>query len=278
MDGASSEFSVRFWGVRGSIPCPGPDTMRYGGNTSCLEVRCGEKLLIFDAGTGLRPLGAHLDRQGSIDADLYLTHTHFDHVCGLPFFSPAYSRESRLSLWAGHLLPDHTLRYVLSEMMMEPLFPVPISILGADISFHDFRAGQTLSPAPGITLRTAPLNHPNGATGYRIEYGGRSICYVTDTEHIPGKPDQRVLDLIAGADIVIYDATYTDDEFPQRCGWGHSTWQEGVRLATAAAVGTLVLFHHDPDHDDAFMDHVAAAAEVARPGTIVAREGMVLKP
>ncbi len=278
MDGASGEFSVRFWGVRGSIPCPGPGTMRYGGNTACLEVRCGEKLLIFDAGTGLRPLGAHLDQYGPIDADLYLTHAHFDHVCGLPFFSPAYSRESRLRVWARHLLPDHTLRYVLSEMMMEPLFPVPISILGADISFHDFHAGQTLSPAPGITLQTAPLNHPNGATGYRVEYGGRSICYVTDTEHIPAKPDRHVLDLIAGADIVIYDATYTDDEYPQRRGWGHSSWQEGVRLATAAAVGTLVLFHHDPDHDDAFMDRVAAAADAARPGTIVAREGMILKP
>jgi phosphoribosyl 1,2-cyclic phosphodiesterase len=273
----SHEFSVRFWGVRGSIPCPGPDTVRYGGNTSCIEVRCGGQLLIFDAGTGLRPLGAHLDALGPVDADLYFTHTHFDHICGLPFFSSAYAASNRFRLWAGHLLPDHTLRYVLSEMMMAPLFPIPISVLSADLVFNDFRTGETLHPGPGIVLKTAPLNHPNGATGYRIEYGGRSLCYVTDTEHVPDKPDATVLGLIAGADVVIYDSTYTDEEFKDHVGWGHSTWQEGVRLAGKAKVKQLVIFHHDPGHDDAAMDQIAAAAEAARPGTVVAREGMILK-
>ncbi|HEX7931401.1 MAG TPA: MBL fold metallo-hydrolase, partial [Sphingomicrobium sp.] len=168
MGSSSQEFSVRFWGVRGSISCPGPETVRYGGNTSCIEVRCGDRALIFDAGTGLRPLGAHLDEQGTVDADLFFTHTHFDHICGLPFFSSAYAKTNRFRFWAGHLLPDHTLRYVLSEMMMAPLFPIPISVLGADISFHDFRSGETLHPTPDITVRTVALNHPNGATGYRV--------------------------------------------------------------------------------------------------------------
>jgi phosphoribosyl 1,2-cyclic phosphodiesterase len=274
----SQEFSVRFWGVRGSISCPGPDTVRYGGNTSCLEMRCGDRTLIFDAGTGLRPLGAHLDALGPVDADLFFTHTHFDHICGLPFFSSAYAKTNKFRFWAGHLLPDHTLRYVLSEMMMAPLFPIPISVLGADISFHDFRAGETLSPGAGTTIRTAALNHPNGATGYRVEHAGKSICYVTDTEHRPGHPDQAVLGLIAGADIVIYDSTYDDSEFAAHVGWGHSTWQEGIRLADMAKVRQLVIFHHDPGHDDAEMDRIAAAAARARPGTLVAREGMILKP
>lgn len=278
MGSPSQEFSVRFWGVRGSIPCPGSGTVKYGGNTSCLEVRCGERLLIFDGGTGLRPLGRHLDALGPVDADLFFTHTHFDHICGLPFFSSAYAKSNRFRFWAGHLLPDHTLRYVLSEMMMAPLFPIPISVMGADVVFHDFKAGETLSPGPGITLKTAPLNHPNGATGYRIEFAGKSICYVTDTEHVPGKPDRTVLDLIAGADIAIYDATYTDAEYLAHVGWGHSTWQEGVRLADAAKVKQLVIFHHDPDHDDATMDRIAAEAEAARPGTLVAYEGLTLKP
>ncbi|MFQ5467722.1 MAG: MBL fold metallo-hydrolase, partial [Kiloniellaceae bacterium] len=132
-------------------------------------------------------------------------------------------------------------------------------------------------PRPGVNLRTAPLNHPNGATGYRIEYDGRSLCYVTDTEHVPGSPDRAVLDLIKDADTVIYDCTYTDDEFPKYISWGHSTWQEGVRLCDRAGVGRLVVFHHDPSHDDGIMDRIAAAAEAARPGTIVARDGMVLK-
>jgi phosphoribosyl 1,2-cyclic phosphodiesterase len=275
---SSQEFSLRFWGVRGSIPCPGPETVRYGGNTSCVEIRCGERVLIFDAGTGLRPLGAHLDAQGTVDADLFFTHTHFDHICGLPFFSSAYAKTNKFRFWAGHLLPDHTLRYVLSEMMMAPLFPIPISVLGADISFHDFRSGETLNPAPGTTIRTATLNHPNGATGYRVEHAGKSICYITDTEHTPGQPDQTVLGLINGADIVVYDSTYDDAEFAAHLGWGHSTWQEGIRLADVAKVKQLVIFHHDPGHDDDEMDRIAAAAVKARPGTIVAREGMILKP
>jgi len=269
---------VRFWGVRGSISCPGPETVRYGGNTSCIEVRCGERVLIFDAGTGLRPLGAYLDAQGPVDADLFFTHTHFDHICGLPFFSSAYAKTNKFRFWAGHLLPDHTLRYVLSEMMMAPLFPIPISVLGADISFHDFRSGETLHPAPGTTVRTVPLNHPNGATGYRVDYAGKSICYITDTEHKPGQPDQSILDLVAGADIVVYDATYDDAEFAAHVGWGHSTWQEGIRLADMAQVKRLVIFHHDPGHDDDEMDRIAAAAAKTRPGTVVAKEGMILKP
>jgi phosphoribosyl 1,2-cyclic phosphodiesterase len=213
-----------------------------------------------------------------MDADLYYTHTHFDHISGLPFFSSAYAPTNKLRMWAGHLLPDNTLRYVLSEMMMAPLFPIPISVLGADLTFHDFRAGQTLQPGPGIALKTTLLNHPNGATGYRVEYGGKSICYVTDTEHVPGQPDRNILGLIAGADLVIYDSTYTDDEFPRYVGWGHSTWQEGVRLADAASVKRLVIFHHDPSHTDEMMDRIAEEAERARPGTIVAVEGMILRP
>jgi phosphoribosyl 1,2-cyclic phosphodiesterase len=275
---SSQEFSVRFWGVRGSISCPGPDTVRYGGNTSCLEMRCGDRTLIFDAGTGLRPLGAHLDALGPVEADLFFTHTHFDHICGLPFFSSAYAKTNKFRFWAGHLLPDHTLRYVLSEMMMAPLFPIPISVLGADISFHDFRSGETLNPGPGTTIRTTALNHPNGATGYRVEHAGKSICYITDTEHVPGRPDQAVLSLIAGADIVIYDSTYDDSEFAAHVGWGHSTWQEGIRLADVARVKQLVIFHHDPGHDDDEMDRIAAAAAKVRPGTLVAHEGMILKP
>jgi phosphoribosyl 1,2-cyclic phosphodiesterase len=275
---SSQEFSVRFWGVRGSISCPGPETVRYGGNTSCIEVRCGDRVLIFDAGTGLRPLGAHLDAQGTVDADLFFTHTHFDHICGLPFFSSAYAKTNRFRFWAGHLLPDHTLRYVLSEMMMAPLFPIPISVLGADISFHDFRSGETLHPTPDTIVRTVPLNHPNGATGDRVDYGGKSICYITDTEHVPGKPDQAVLGLIAGADIVVYDSTYDDAEFAAHVGWGHSTWQEGIRMADMAKVKQLVIFHHDPGHDDDEMDRIAAAAAKARPGTVVAKEGLILKP
>jgi len=274
----ADDLFVKFWGVRGSFPRPSTNMSRYGGNTSCIEVRCGAHLLIFDAGTGLFELGEHLDQQGALDADLLFTHTHFDHVCGLPFFKPAFHAENRFHLWAGHLLPDHTLRTALADMMKAPLFPVPVDIFQADVCFHDFSAGETIEPRPGVVLKTAPLNHPNGATGYRIEYGGKSVCYVTDTEHVVGELDPSILQLIEKTDAFIYDATYTDAEFPDYMEWGHSTWQEGVRLADAGEVGTLILFHHAPDHDDNFMDAIQADAEAARPGTIVAREGMTLDP
>ncbi len=273
-----SELSVHFWGVRGSVATPGPDYVRYGGNTSCVEMRCAGRLLVFDAGTGLRPLGDSLKANGAIDVDLFFSHTHFDHVVGLPFFSPFYAAENSFRFWSGHLTSQPCLSEVLKQMMQAPLFPVPFDIFGAQIEFKDFTAGETLEPWPGIAVRTGALNHPNGATGYRVEHGGKSACYVTDTEHRPGEPDRNILELIGGADILIYDCTYTDDEFPTYAGWGHSTWQEGARLCEAADVGQLAIFHHDPSHDDRIMDEIAREAEEMRPGTVVAREGMILRP
>ena len=272
------EFSITFWGVRGSTPTPGPEWSRYGGNTSCIEMRCAGHLLIFDGGTGLRQLGHKLKAESPLDADLFFTHTHLDHVCGLPFFGPLYKATNSFRFWAGHLNPELNLREVLGHMMSAPLFPVPLEIFSANITFKDFTCGETLSPRANVTLWTAPLNHPNGATGYRISVGDKAVCYVTDTEHVPGELDRNILGLIEDTDLLIYDCTYTDDEFPRFVEWGHSTWQEGVRLCDAASVKTLVIFHHDPEHDDGFMDSIAAAAEGVRPGTIIAREGMVLRP
>jgi phosphoribosyl 1,2-cyclic phosphodiesterase len=269
---------VRFWGVRGSIACSGPRTARYGGNTSSLEVRCDERLLLFDAGTGIRYLGKTLEGK-KLDTDLFFTHTHFDHVCGLPFFRPFFASGNRFRLWAGHLdARQITLKRVLSEFMMSPLFPVPPEIFHAQMEYRDFRSGDTLRPAAGITLKTAPLNHPDGATGYRIEYAGKSLCYLTDTEHVPGQPDRNILGLIAGADLVIYDCMYTDEEYPRYATWGHSTWQEGVRLCREAGAKRLVVFHHDPEHDDDTLDGIAREVEKALPGSVVAREGLVLEP
>lgn len=270
------QFLVRFWGVRGSIACPGPQYARYGGNTSCIEVRLGERVIIFDAGTGLRPLGISLIQEAPLDADIFLTHTHVDHIHGIPFFAPFFSPKNRFRVWAGHLAPRLTLKHVLCKYMAEPLFPVPPDIFAAKVDYSDFEAGETLFPAPGAVLRTTALNHPQGATAYRLEDAGRSFCYVTDTEHVEGVLDERILTLVKDADVMVYDATYTDNEYPQFRGWGHSTWQEGMRLADAAKVKRLVIFHHDPSHDDDAMDKIMAGAEAARPGTLVAHEGMSL--
>jgi len=275
---AESDISVRFWGVRGSIACSSPDTVVYGGNTSCIEVLCDEHRVIFDAGTGIRPLGASFEAGAPVDADILLSHTHLDHVVGLPFFAPAYTQASHLRLWAGHLLPAGLdLETVLCTMMDAPLFPIPMGVMGAEKAFNNFRAGDAFDLNCGAKVRTCPLNHPNGATGYRIEYGGGAICYVTDTEHVEGTHDQKILDLIDGADIFIYDTTYTDDEFPSHRGWGHSTWQEGAALAREAGVGIYVPFHHDPSHNDEFMAGVERDAQNVFANTCVAREGLTLK-
>jgi len=272
-------MSVRFWGVRGSIACPGPETVRYGGNTSCIEMRCGERLLVFDGGTGLRALGNQLRAGGQqLDFDMFFIHTHLDHIVGIPFFAPCYAAGNHLRIWAGHLKPTLTIKGVLDKMMSAPLFPVPLDIFKANIDFRDFAAGETLKPHPGITLKTGALNHPNGATGYRVEFAGKSIAYITDNEYLPGANHAALLKLMRRADIAIYDCTYDESEVPARRGWGHSAWEEGVRLAAEAEVRQFVIFHHDPDHDDAHMDQVAAAAEKLRPGTVVAKEGMVLRP
>ncbi|MGH8725162.1 MAG: MBL fold metallo-hydrolase [Burkholderiales bacterium] len=277
----SSDFTVRFWGVRGSIACSGPRTARYGGNTSSIEVRCGARLLLFDGGTGLRYFGNSLAAAGPasepLDADLFLTHTHFDHVCGLPFFRPFFDPKNRWRLWAGHLGEGMTLRRVLGEFMMAPLFPVPPQVFRARMEYREFKGGETLTPGPGIVLRTATLNHPDGATGYRVEFGGRSVCYLTDTEHVPGAPDRHILRLIAGADLVIYDSMYTDAEYDSYVGWGHSTWQEGVRLCRAAGAKRLAVFHHDPEHDDDMLDGIAREVAKELPGSVVAKDGLFIE-
>ncbi len=274
----ATALTVRFWGVRGSIACPSPTYMGFGGNTSCVEVRVGSRLIILDAGTGIRPLGQQLRREGALDADILFSHTHWDHVNGFPFFAPAFEPDNAFRVFAGHLAEEGGIREAIAGHMHEPMFPVPLDVMRARLSFTDFAAGETLDLGRGLQVRTAPLNHPNGATAYRIDHGGRSVCYVTDTEHVPGRPDERILGLIAGADLVIYDSTYTDVEFPARVGWGHSTWQEGLRLVRRAGAKRLVVFHHDPDHDDATMAAIEQELAGESDGGVVAREGMLLAP
>ena len=275
---APHHMRVRFWGVRGSIPVPDSLCRRYGGNTPCVEVRCGDTVLVLDAGSGLRGLGAALVEEGCEEVDLFLSHSHVDHVLGLPFFEFAHRRGNTLRLWSGHQPAGGTTEGAVRRLMSPPLFPTSLEIFGAHVACLDFRAGETLSPKHDIGVRTAPLRHPGGATGYRIEYRGRSVCYVTDTEHEPGRQDDSVLALIDRADIVIYDATFTDEELPRFRGWGHSTWQEGARLCRTAEVRQYVMFHHAPDRDDEALRRIEIAAGRMFAGALAAREGLTLSP
>lgn len=272
---ADRAMTVRFWGVRGSLPAPGAATRRYGGNTICVELRCGPHRLILDAGTGLRELGKALTAEGvPVDADILLSHTHLDHICGLPFFAPMFDPAARLRIWGGHLPPPAGIATALRQSWSAPLMPDMDAVFRAQRSFHDFVPGDELTLRPSLRIGTALLRHPGGAVGYRVEWAGASVCYITDTEHPTSGSDVALTRFVAGSNVMIYDAAYTEAEYSSRVGWGHSTRQAGVALADAAAVERLVLFHHDPEHDDSAMDEIAKAAAAQRPGTLTAREGM----
>ncbi|MFP6733114.1 MAG: MBL fold metallo-hydrolase [Rhodospirillales bacterium] len=266
---------VKIWGCRGSIACPGPTHLKYGGNTTSLEVDIGGRKLLLDCGTGVRNLGKAMMSREQEHCYILLTHTHWDHINGFPFFAPAFDKNRHFEIMAGHLMDKGGIRNILESQMDNPMFPVPLEAMQAKLSFTDFSAGEDLDLGlGGATVRTALLNHPNDATGYRIDYNGNSMCLITDTEHVDGKLDENILGLIEGCDLVIYDSTYTEEEFPSKIGWGHSTWNEGIKLCREAGAKRLGIFHHDPEHDDVFMDAIAEAAAKVWDGAFVIQENM----
>ncbi len=253
-------MQVTFWGVRGSIPSPGPDTTEFGGNTSCVEVRAGDVLVIFDGGTGLRLLGKKLVREMPITAHIFFSHVHWDHIQGFPFFDPAFVPGNAIYLYGGNNV-SRTLEETLAGQMDHPSFPVHLTEMGARMTFLDLYEGQTvhLESADGdqVTVTTARGNHPNGVWAFRVEHKGSSVMYATDTEHY-AIVDPKLARLAKGVDVLIYDAQYTPEEYAgtsgrggPKVGWGHSTFAAAVDLAKAADVKKLVLFHHDPSQSDA---------------------------
>jgi phosphoribosyl 1,2-cyclic phosphodiesterase len=267
-----TSMEIRFWGVRGSIAAAGGKTVEVGGNTSCVEVRCGNQLLILDAGTGLRPLGdALVKRQGPIEVALLMSHFHWDHIQGFPFFTPAYEAGNRIDIYGAAGVHE-----VFERQMRPPHFPIGMDAMKATLRFHGIEPDLPFSVGE-VEVRAAQLNHPNGCLAYRIAHRGRSVVYATDTEHDAenGRVDARLLALARGADALIYDAQYTPEEYSRgKRGWGHSTAEEGARLAREAGVGRLVLFHHDPSHDDAEVARIEASVRAHFPATLAAREGL----
>lgn len=276
----SSRFSIKFWGVRGSIPCPGTTTVRYGGNTSCVEMQVGGKRLIFDGGTGLRLLGEEMLSNLPTEAHLFFTHSHWDHIQGFPFFAPAFIPGNCFHVYGIPSPNGATIKQRLHDQMLHPNFPVPLQIMQANLKFYDLEVGEQIRIGD-IYIRTGRLNHPGEAVGYRVDWQGRSAAYITDTEHFPDRLDDNVLQLAQEVDVLIIDATYTDDEYHNakfnREGWGHSTWQEGVKIAKAASVGQLVLFHHDPSHCDQTLDEIGKSATLAFSKSLIAVEGLQIK-
>ncbi len=274
---SKKQFSVRFWGTRGAVFSPSRKSIKYGGNTACVEVQCGDRLLVLDGGSGLRPLGVDLQKRGIEDFDLLFTHFHYDHICGLPFFAPMFNPNCSIRLWSGHLDRKDATRQSIKEYMVHPFFPVGPEVFNASITYEDFSAGDALDLSPDIAITTCRLNHPDGATGYRFDFDGRSFCYITDTEHRSGELDQNIVSLVKDADVMIYDATYSDLEYPNYSDFGHSTWQEGIRICKAAGVKKYGLFHHRPSRTDAKLDSIVKTAKKRFPGTFAAADGLKIR-
>jgi phosphoribosyl 1,2-cyclic phosphodiesterase len=281
MSNLQNQFTVHFWGVRGSIACPGSETVRYGGNTPCVEMRVGSERLIFDGGTGLRVLGQSLLAQMPVTGHLFFSHYHWDHIQGFPFFVPAFIKINTFYIY-GTIAPDgSTVQHRLNDQMLHPNFPVPLQIMGADLKFVDINVGKSIKISDDIVVETALLNHPGEAVGYRVNWHNYSAAYVSDTEHFPDRLDENVLFLARNADVLIYDATYTNEEYhsekTSKVGWGHSTWQEAVKVAKAANVKRLVIFHHDPLHNDDSMDKTGEQVAEQFPNSLIAREGLSIQ-
>ncbi len=268
-------MKLTYYGVRGSIPTPGPETNKYGGNTSCVAVETEAGLIILDAGTGIRKLGNELLKKefgkGKGKAHLFLSHYHWDHIQGLPFFVPAYIKGNELQLYGEERL-GKTIEDIVKEQQAAPNFPEDARF-NATMHYHNLREGDTIELSDKLKVTCARLNHSNGVTAYRIEENSRAIVYATDTEHY-STPDWKLEKLAQGADLLVYDGQYTPEEYPQKQKWGHSTYEEGAKIAKRTGVKELHLFHHDPMHDDAAIDAIVERAQKLFPNTKAAQEGM----
>jgi phosphoribosyl 1,2-cyclic phosphodiesterase len=295
---------IVFWGVRGSYPVPGPDTVRYGGHTSCVEVRDGNAVLILDAGTGLRALGHRLAAEqgdGPCHYHLVLSHVHWDHIQGLPFFEPAYLEGTRISIYAMRAAADE-LQHVIGGITRHEFFPVNLAAVPAQFEFHEVAPGVELR-AGAFSLLPFALNHPFGAVGYRVSAAGASCAYVSDTapftdllhkQHFLAGPESptaedraQLADMEAalrrslrGVHTVVYDTHFLPEEYARFPHYGHSTPEHAIDLCSGAGVRRLALFHHAPNHTDAIMDEVARTyAERGRNvgvEVVTAREGLTL--
>jgi phosphoribosyl 1,2-cyclic phosphodiesterase len=272
-------MQITFWGVRGSIPTPGPTTVRIGGNTSCVEVRAGKSILIFDGGTGLRLLGRKLAKEMPIVAHMFFSHVHWDHIQGFPFFEPAFVAGNEFHLYGGNNV-SRTLEETLAGQMDHPNFPVHLSAMAAKMIFRDLREGEAVDVDDGeggkVRVTNASGNHPQGVYAFRVEHRGKCLVYATDTEHYEGRIDEKLLKLAHKADVFVYDSQYTPEEYGAKKGWGHSTFEEGARLAKAAGAKRYVLFHHDPGQSDAAVADKEKRAAVLFPDVVAAYEGLVL--
>ena len=302
-------LSVHFWGVRGSIPCPGRNTVEFGGNTTCLEIRAGKRLVIVDLGTGVKPLGDYLmandSRTAPLDIDLFISHTHWDHIMGFPMFRPLFLPETNLRIRGPVSYNDDTLESIIGDQLSYRYWPVRQSELAAKIEYQELKE-TTMDLGSGLKLTTKYLNHPILCLGYRFDYQGKSIVTAFDHEPYrnlfptdPADPsyneeaalegeaaakeeNERMLKFYSGADILIHDAQYTAEGFKKHLGWGHSSYEYAVDAACRAGVKKLIFTHHDPNRTDEQLESLEKQYKDEASGksqleAMMAREGLLLE-
>ncbi|MDR0323648.1 MAG: MBL fold metallo-hydrolase [Treponema sp.] len=298
-------LSVRFWGVRGSIPCPGPDTVLFGGNTACVEIRADDRLLIVDLGTGIRPLGDWLmandfRTKGRISADIFVTHTHWDHVLGFPMFTPVYVKGTELRITGPVSFENENLKDIIQNQFSYRYWPVRAGELAANIEYNQIKE-TLLDLGGGLTVASKFLNHPVFCLGYRFNYKGKSIAVVFDHEPFrnlfsndpadegyneelakegeiaAAEENEKIRNFICGADIVIHDAQYSEEEYATHIGWGHASMTHAVLSITGADVKKLVFFHHDPTHTDSQLEQFEKIYKTNMANIFMAKEGMILE-
>jgi phosphoribosyl 1,2-cyclic phosphodiesterase len=273
---ADASARLRFWGVRGSTPTPTIENLTFGGNTSCVEIRTADnRVIILDGGSGIRNLGQSLMKEAggqNIDASIFLTHFHWDHIQGIPFFAPIYGPNNKVAFYSG--IQGRPLQETLEGQMAKPYFPVNFDQVAAQRSFQLIPRQESVTVGPA-TVIPFEMNHPQGASGYRVEIGDVVIVYATDYEHGDAEHDRILRKYAENADILICDAQYTPAEYESHRGWGHSTWLNAVNVAKEAGARRLFLFHHDPTHDDQSMMRIAEDARMHFENAIAAWEGFV---
>ncbi|HJN73322.1 MAG TPA: MBL fold metallo-hydrolase [Myxococcota bacterium] len=280
-------MKVRFWGVRGSIPVPGPLTSSYGGNSSCVEVNHGDAVLILDAGTGARPLGRDLFSRSTRELDMLFTHFHMDHLFGFPFFGPVYAPGYQVRVSAP-AFSEEEVRERVARYSNGVYHPVRLREMPGEVSFHPILPGRPFERGP-FQIVGVRLNHPGGSVGYRISAGGQTYVHLTDTAplarpgegamvgEVPSSSEQAVLDALADADLVTFDTMFTFDEYLEKMTWGHAYPEYASALCRVANAKHLVLFHHAPDASDDELDELAEEwADHANPRVTLAREGDVI--
>jgi phosphoribosyl 1,2-cyclic phosphodiesterase len=275
----AADFLVKFWGVRGDVSAPGKDTIRYGGNTSCVEILVGKKRLIFDGGSGLRVLGNSLLSQMPVEAYIFFTHCHWDSIQGFPFFTPAFIPGNCFNIYGAKASNGASMEQHLTFQMCDPNFPVPLQVMRSELNFYNLTSGKIIS-LDEVTVEAVSLNAAHRSMGYRVTWQGHSAVYATDRSHYPNHLDHNLLHLARQADLLILDAPRTisteDILKGDALRWHDDLWQTGIKTAKAAGVKRIVMSRYNPDHDDDFLDKVEEQVQSVFPNNLLAREGMAL--